>query len=338
MLRRRLRSGALDDFDVLDFHRVEPIGLFLRDTRPKNVVIHQDMADLRNAKSDIRWRYAPGLYDAVERSLLRRVDRVFCVRQSAVHRYVTRDPSLTGRACFIPTWVDTTVFAPAQASGESPRQIRRDVFGKLGIARTARLLISVGRLDHQKAPLLLLEAFRAVLRTRGDVHLAIVGDGILRRKVENACAANDLKGRVTTLGARPASEIVRLLRASDLFVLASAYEGMPIAMLEALATGVPVVGTDVGEVRLILREGVNGRIAARRTPEALAGAIHQALAQLPQLPPFSAVTAGRRAEATASVQSGAAYAERAEERPRVPALGETRCSGDQVGCRISGAC
>jgi glycosyltransferase involved in cell wall biosynthesis len=75
------------------------------------------------------------------------------------------------------------------------------------------------------------------------------------------------------LGVRPPSEIARLHRASDLFALSSAYEGMPIAVLEALACGIPVVSTDVGEIRRVVTNGVNGMVATERTAAALAAAI-----------------------------------------------------------------
>jgi glycosyltransferase involved in cell wall biosynthesis len=76
---------------------------------------------------------------------------------------------------------------------------------------------------------------------------------------------------------RPPAEIAEILRAADLYVLSSAYEGMPIAMLEALATGLPVASTDVGEVRLVVKDGVNGRISADRSVESFAKAIMDAL-------------------------------------------------------------
>jgi len=79
------------------------------------------------------------------------------------------------------------------------------------------------------------------------------------------------------LGVRPPPEIAEILRAADLYVLCSAYEGMPIAMLEALATGLPVVSTEVGEVRLVIQEGSNGRISEAREPKAFAGAILRGL-------------------------------------------------------------
>jgi len=276
-LRKCLRDGALDQFNVLDFHRVEPVSLFVRDSRPKNLVVHTDMASLRNKGSDIMWRHAPWLYEAVERKLFRSIDRIFCVRQNAVQRYATTHPEIAERFAFMPTWVDTGVFQPGDDRDDARAELRRIVRRDLGGSESSSLLVSVGRLDHSKDPLLLIEAFRTALRHHPGLHLAMVGDGVLRARVTETCASHDLRSRVSILGARPGAEIARLLRASDLFVLSSAYEGMPISVLEALATGTPVVTTDVGEIRLVVREGVNGYIASERTAEALGSAICHAL-------------------------------------------------------------
>lgn len=279
-LFRFARAGGLAGFDVLDFHRVEPVLLFMRDGRPKNVFMHSDVDTLRNPSSDIMWRHAPWLYEAMERRLLRCLDRVFCVRQTAVQRYKRDHPGLAERFAFIPTWVDTDVFVPGEERGESKESLRTSLLAELGIKEPARLLTWVGRLDHSKDPLLLIEAFRAAQSRAGDLHLVVVGDGILRKKVSDACSSDDLRGKVSLVGARRPADIARFLRASELFVLSSAYEGMPIALLEALATGTPVVTTDVGEVRLVVRDGLNGYIAPSRTADALASAICRVLAEV----------------------------------------------------------
>ena len=111
-LRRHARQGHLQHLDILDFHRIEPLALFMKDSRPKNVMIHQDMEVIRNKNADIGWRHAPWLYEFIERRLLRTADHFFCVRQSAVARYKTIYADLANKFSFIPTWADTTVFHP----------------------------------------------------------------------------------------------------------------------------------------------------------------------------------------------------------------------------------
>lgn len=259
-------------FDILDFHRIEPGLLLLGDPRPKNVVLHQDMSVLKEQHADIMWRHAPWLYERLERRVFTSLTRVFAVRESAVERYKAAYPSIASRFSFIPTWVDSTVFR-ARAADAHDIEERRETRQRLGIEASAPLMIFVGRLDRQKDPLLLLAAFIAATRRNRDLQLLVVGDGILRADLEAACARHGVQRQVHLLGAQPSSQIARLHRASDVFVLSSAYEGMPIAVLEALASGVPVVSPDVGEVRRVVTDGVNGRVCVERTSEALGAAI-----------------------------------------------------------------
>jgi glycosyltransferase involved in cell wall biosynthesis len=281
-LRRYKHTDRLRRLEVLDFHRIEPIVVFRDDPRPKNVMLHQDMsAVIRDRNCDMAWRHAPQLYERMERWLLERADRVFCVRQSAIDRYRTSYPALADRFTFIPTWVDNTVFFPTNDSKRA--ELKERITNRLGIPASTRILVSVGRLDRQKDPLLLLDALKAALKAQPELHLILVGDGIQRPRVEASCRLEELIGKVSLLGARPPEEIADLLRAADLFVLCSAYEGMPIVVLEALATGLPVVTTNVGEVRLVVQNDVDGTVVTERSPRHLALAICKTLAQLDSL-------------------------------------------------------
>jgi glycosyltransferase involved in cell wall biosynthesis len=264
--------GLLTPCNVLDFHRIEPSFLFSGDTRPKNILLHQDMSVIRDAQSDILWRHAPWLYEGLERRALSRMRKIFAVRQSAVERYRRLYPDFADRFAFIPTWMDSTVFVPSPS--ESSRESTRDALRRrIGMPPGAPLLVFVGRLDQQKDPLLLIESLGLAVAAAPNLHLAIVGDGVLRSRVEEAVRALGLVTHVHFLGVRPPLKIAEILRAADIYVLSSAYEGMPIALLEALATGLPVVSTDVGEVRLVVREGVNGQISTARDPRSFADAI-----------------------------------------------------------------
>ena len=88
-----------------------------------------------------------------------------------------------------------------------------------------------------------------------------------------------LEDRVTFLGMRRREEVRQFVGIADTFVLSSAYEGMPIAVLEALGCGVPVVATRVGEIDLIVEPGTNGYIVEPGDPAELATAILNCLAR-----------------------------------------------------------
>jgi glycosyltransferase involved in cell wall biosynthesis len=275
-LYRYGQQGHLRHLDVLDFHRMEPLVLFLKDPRPKNVMIHQDMEVIRKREADIGWRHAPWLYELIEGRLFRTADHFFCVRQSAVARYRKMYPTFAENFSFIPTWVDTTVFFPLSDTS-ARREHRRKLENRLGIANPAQLLVWVGRLDRQKDPMLLLNAINIALKSQPNTHLLMIGDGIMRQQVEAQIDSLGIGRHVTLCGAIPPKQIAEIMRVADLFVLSSAYEGMPIVVLEALASGVPVVTPEVGEVRLVVDDGTDGFVVTERSPDALARAISKAL-------------------------------------------------------------
>lgn len=112
------------------------------------------------------------------------------------------------------------------------------------------LLLAVGRLERQKAFADLLEAMAIHLRTYPDTHLAIAGGGPLRPLLEDRCALLGIEHRVQLLGVR--HDVHHLMMAADVYVNSSHWEGLPISLLEALAAGLPVVVTRVGEVAYVV--------------------------------------------------------------------------------------
>ena len=268
LLRRRIELAS----DVLEFHRIEPCLAYLGDARPKTLVMHQNMRDLENLGSDIRWRHFPALYFKLEDVVLPRMSSVFCVREDAAAAYRERYPAMADRIHFTPTWMDPETFRPAEEPER--RRARALLQQQFGFGADDFMLVTVGRLDRQKNPLLLVEAFRQLEASMPDLRLLFVGDGVLRRQLEQRIARYGLASKVRLAGVQPAHEIARYLRGADLFVLSSAYEGMPIVVLEALGSGLPVTATDVGEVARVVRPGVNGELVTSQNPGSLARAIH----------------------------------------------------------------
>jgi glycosyltransferase involved in cell wall biosynthesis len=264
--------------DVLEFHRVEPSLAFLRDARPKNAFIHSNTADAtRDPHSDIRWKAAPWLFFRIERLTLGAMASVFGVRADAVEAYRTQYPRLAERFRFIPTWTDPEVFAPAAPAEKS--ELRASVGSGLGIRPDDQVLISVGRLDSGKRPLLMVDGFARLVRARPQLKLVLVGDGALRRDVEARAAEHGLSGRVLLAGLRTPRQVADLLRISDCFVLTSAYEGMPMCVLEALGCGIPAVSTRVGEIARVVKPGVTGELIDTADPEGIAFALSQVISR-----------------------------------------------------------
>jgi glycosyltransferase involved in cell wall biosynthesis len=138
-------------------------------------------------------------------------------------------------------------------------------------ANATPTLVSVGRLQAPKDVGTLLRALAAL--PPGRVCAVIVGDGPQRAALEAEARALRLDGAVRFAGTR--SDVPQLLAAADLFVLSSASEGAPMAVLEAMAAGLPVVASAVGGVPEIVVEGQTGLLVAPGDPAALAGAVRR---------------------------------------------------------------
>ncbi|AQV95283.1 glycosyl transferase family 1 [Cupriavidus necator] len=140
----------------------------------------------------------------------------------------------SGRVIVMPNGIDTNRFRQDDASRE---RMRRD----LGLNTGEVLVLNVGRLVPEKDQAMLIEAFREVYRRLPRARLMIAGDGPLRAELSSQIAGYGLNHAVLLIGAR--KDIPELLRAADVFVLSSRIEGMPLAVGEALASGLPVVST-----------------------------------------------------------------------------------------------
>jgi glycosyltransferase involved in cell wall biosynthesis len=134
-----------------------------------------------------------------------------------------------------------------------------------------RYVTAVARFHPVKDHAMLLRAFATVAGARPDVDLLLAGDGPLRADLEKQAAELNVAGRVRFLGVR--SDVPALLRASDLFTLTSVSEAASLTLLEAMASGLAVVVTDVGGNPEIVREGVEGLLVPRGDAAATAAAL-----------------------------------------------------------------
>jgi glycosyltransferase involved in cell wall biosynthesis len=160
--------------------------------------------------------------------------------------------------------VDTSLFRPAK--GDASRR-------RLGLPPGAFVIGTVGRLEPQKAHDHLVRAFAkiAALRSELDPHLAVVGEGSERGALERLIESHGLRPRVHLLGHfEPVSTVYQ---AFDVFALSSAWEGLPLSLLEAMASGLAVVATDVGGVRDAVDDGVNGLLVSPGDVEDLVTAL-----------------------------------------------------------------
>ena len=148
-----------------------------------------------------------------------------------------------------------------------PAKKRRE----LGIPPDSPLIGTVGRLSPQKAPDDLLAAARKVIHAIPEAKFLIVGDGPLRKQVEQSIRAMGFCESILLTGIR--DDVPELMTLFDVFVLASRWEGLPRVIPQAMAAGKPVVCTNVDGNSEAVTDGVNGFVVPPRDPEALCNAI-----------------------------------------------------------------
>ena len=141
---------------------------------------------------------------------------------------------------------------------------------ELELASGRRLVLAVGRLVEQKNHALAIQAIADV----PDAVLAIAGDGMLRDELERLAEETSVADRVLFLGVR--RDARALMGAADAVVLSSRWEGLPLTALEALASGTPLVATDVRGLRELVHDGENALLVPEE-PQALAAALRRVL-------------------------------------------------------------
>lgn len=195
---------------------------------------------------------------AVDRLLARRTSAFYVNSRAVARFYHERCGIPLARMTVIPNGVDVR---PVEAL---PR-------ATLGVPPHAYLVCCVGRLEPQKALDRVIDALASDGLRERDVVLVIAGEGPSRRGLDARVARLGLGGRVRLLGHR--DDVPRILAAADLFVLPSLFEGMPNALMEAMAQGLPCVATAVGGVEELLGESEAGLVVPRSDPALLAEAI-----------------------------------------------------------------
>lgn len=195
--------------------------------------------------------------------VLARADLVTAVTPS-IHRRLGESNLLTDTGMLVPNGIDTDFWHPRRAPREENTELQ---------------ILAVGRLEPVKGHDLLIEACAKLVANGCPVRLEIVGDGSGRAALARQAEAAGIAERVTFAGALARERIRDRLHASDLFVLPSRSEGMPLALLEAMATGTPCIATRVGGVPEMADEAV--RLVNAEDPDDLADAITH-LARTPE--------------------------------------------------------
>jgi len=132
------------------------------------------------------------------------------------------------------------------------------------------IILFVGRLHPVKGVKYLIEAMRIIKDKDSYTELIIIGDGEEKKKLQNVVKKIGLSNTITFMGEIPNRKVSKYMTASDILVLPSLSEGFPNVILEAMASGIPIVATGVGGVPEIMEDGVNGFLVEPGDPTQIA--------------------------------------------------------------------
>lgn len=193
-----------------------------------------------------------------------------------------------------PTPVHLVYHGINYAAARRGEQARREARAHLGLRDDGFVIGTVGNFRVEKDQATLISAFRMMKQDHPDAQLLLVGLGQLEPALRAQVTAFNLHGSVHFVGAR--ANVFELLPAFDLFALSSVYEGLGIALVEALASGLPCVATSVGGVPEVFSDGVEGLLVPPRDPAALAAAMSK-MADNPEIRAEMGAAAAQRARA-----------------------------------------
>lgn len=204
-----------------------------------------------------------------KRAICAHLDALFAVSNSVRDSLIEVNLVEPERIHTVENGVELPIFSSERES------IRREVRNEFNLAPDAPLVLFCGRLIEQKDPHALLRSI--ALLPRDDVHLLVVGDGILRGICQHWAWEWGIAHRVHFLGER--RDVPRLMAAADCFILPSKFEGMPLVILEAMASHVPAVGCDVPGTRDCIEHERTGFLAPVFNPQELSHGLTRALSE-----------------------------------------------------------
>ena len=200
----------------------------------------------------------------LERLLAKFTDVIITVgneQRKEIIKYKVADPE---KIVSIPLGLDLKPFVNSRTD---PNQLRRE----LSLPENTLLVGIVARLVPIKNHACFLEAAQLVLQRYDNVRFLIIGDGELRGTLEKKVQDLGIDSRVIFMGFQ--HNLVKIYAGLDIVTLSSFNEGLPVALIEAMAASKPVISTDVGGVRDLILDGYNGLLVPSNDPASLAEAI-----------------------------------------------------------------
>jgi glycosyltransferase involved in cell wall biosynthesis len=206
------------------------------------------------------------LMTLVERFFFHFFPKIVCVSEK-LRNYLIAHGISSSRVITIPNGIKTSTLNKAYWTPNT------NLLSNLGLNDDRIRIINIARLTEQKAQPIIIKAAQ-VLKNRGfRAHFLIVGEGEQREYLQSLIIQNGLSDDIRLLGFR--SDVIDLLRLSDIFVLPSLDEGLPMSLLEAMASGIPVIATPVGDIPEVIQHNKEGLLIPVGDPISLADRIQE---------------------------------------------------------------
>ncbi len=223
----------------------------------KPTVIHEQRNEVNAVPSWTQW---------IDYVLGKRTDSVICVSRSTQYYNINKKRIKNSKTCVIPNSIDTDRFKLNLTD-----KVKANLLSEFSIPEQFRIVIGVGRLVAQKRFDLFLRGAHFICRHEDNIVFLIVGDGPNRQALEKLSQELGIKSKVIFTGAR--QDVHSMLSISDVFLLTSDYEGLPLTLLEALSMGVPVIATAVDGTVEVLEGTSAGILAPPGDPLVIADAV-----------------------------------------------------------------
>ena len=259
-----VKTHVIHTVKPFDLSKWKAVGRFLRDEKVELVHAHGTRAcsnvlfaarslDIPVVYTVHGWSFHPD--QAFLTRTLRVAGEKYLTSRSAVNISVSSSNRQTGadkirhfQARVINNGIDRRKFDPEKSF--------KDIRKELAIPADATLVLFIARFTAHKQPLALIKAFSDAAKRLPNLHLLLVGDGDQKAEAMEMVRAAGFEGRITFQPFR--QDVPDILAASDIFVLPSLWEGLPIGLLEAMAMGKAVIATDVDGTKEVVQNGQNG--------------------------------------------------------------------------------
>ena len=206
------------------------------------------------------------VYNRLNIFFMKKADRIVAVSQSLADEMTKKGISST-KIVVIDNGINLQKFANLPKNN--------DLRKSFGLNGNNTIIGTVGSLTEEKGHVYFIEAARQVIDKNPECRFLIVGDGIQRQFLEKKTADLGLTDKVIFTGSR--KDVPEILPTLDAFVLPSLKEGLPMALLEAMASKVPVIATSVGAIPKVIEHGINGMLIPPKNSDVIAEAINTML-------------------------------------------------------------